>query len=224
MPNTADGSGAITVALVDDYDVVLIGVAHMFDRYRDRIVVAEIDANKAVNDEVDIVLYDSFAQPESDHHEIAVLVGNPRARRVVVYTWNFHPDLVEQARRQGVHGYLSKSLPAAELVDALEAIHAGEVVVSDPPQQSRPASQSDWPGRDKGLSDRESEVLALITQGKSNAEVASLTYLSINTVKSYIRSAYRKIDVPSRTQAVLWGIENGFKPDHRRIDHWRGGP
>jgi DNA-binding NarL/FixJ family response regulator len=76
----------ITVALVDDYDVVVMGVANMFDKYRDRVVVAELDANMGVKDDVDIVLYDSFAQPESDHEEIAVLVANPRARRVVVYT------------------------------------------------------------------------------------------------------------------------------------------
>ena len=63
----------ITVALVDDYDVVVMGVANMFDKYRDRIVVAELDANMSVEDTVDIVLYDSFAQPESDHEEIAVL-------------------------------------------------------------------------------------------------------------------------------------------------------
>ena len=64
----------------------------------------------------------------------------------------------------------------------------------------------------------------LITQGKSNAEVATLTYLSPNTVKSYIRSVYRKIAVTSRTQAVLWGVLHGFQPDHHRIDHWLGGP
>ena len=72
--------------------------------------------------------------------------------------------------------------------------------------------------------DAEAEVLALITQGKSNAEVAKLTCLSPNTVKSYIRSIYRKIDAGSRTQAVLWGVRNGFTPDHHRIDHWKGGP
>jgi DNA-binding NarL/FixJ family response regulator len=190
----------ITVALVDDYDVVVVGVANILGQYPDRVVIAEIDTNRSLSDEVDVVLYDSFAQPESDRDEIKVLVDNPRARRVVVYTWNFHPDLIDQAKKLGVHGYLSKSLPASELV------------------------ASDWPGRSKGLSDRESEVLALITQGKSNAEIAALCYLSINTVKSYVRSVYRKIDVESRTQAVLWGVEHGFKPDHRRIDHWRGGP
>ena len=61
------------------------------------------------------------------------------------------------------------------------------------------------------------------TQGKSNAEVAALTYLSPNTVKSYIRTIYRKIKVASRTQAVLWGVTHGFTPDHRRIEHWRDG-
>ncbi len=217
-------SAPISVALVDDYDVVLVGVAHMFDRYADRIVIAEIDANKPLVDQVDIVLYDSFAQPESDYAEIDVLIGNPSARRVVVYTWNFHPDLIRSARRQGVHGYLSKALPARDLVAALEAVHAGEVIVSDPPPRAPSTSGLNWPGRGEGLSDRESEILALITQGKSNADVAKLTYLSPNTVKSYIRTIYRKIDVSSRTQAVLWGVANGFSPDHSRIDHWRGGP
>jgi DNA-binding NarL/FixJ family response regulator len=214
----------ITVALVDDYDVVLMGVANMFDQYRDRVVVAEIDANTSLDDVVDIVLYDSFAQPESDHEEIATLVRNPRARRVVVYTWNFHADLIESARSQGAHGYLSKTLPARELVAALEAVHAGETVISDAPTRARAAIGLDWPGRGEGLSDRESEILALITQGKSNAEVATLTYLSPNTIKSYIRTIYRKIGVASRTQAVLWGVNHGFTPDHHRIDHWRGGP
>ena len=66
-----------------------------------------------------------------------MLVRNPRAHRVVVYTWNFHPDLIDSARRRGAHGYLSKTLPARELVEALEAVHAGEIVVSDAPQRAR---------------------------------------------------------------------------------------
>lgn len=215
---------AITIALVDDYDVVVKGVANMLDPYRDRIVIAELDANMPVEDAVDIVLYDSFAQPESDHEEIGHLVANPRSRRVVVYTWNFHPDLVESARQHGAHGYLSKTLPARELVSALEAVHSGDLVISDVAPRARSAPGLDWPGRGEGLSDREAEILALITQGKSNADVARLTYLSPNTVKSYIRTVYRKIGVESRTQAVLWGVKHGFTPDHHRIEHWRGGP
>jgi DNA-binding NarL/FixJ family response regulator len=214
----------ISVALVNDYDVVVMGVANILDRYRDQVVVAELDTNRPVSDVVDIVLYDSFAQPESDHDEISVLVSNPNARRVVVYTWNFEPDLVDSALRRGVSGYLSKALPARELVAALCAVHDGEIVVSEAPMRSRAINGLDWPGRSEGLSDRESEVLALITQGLSNADVARLTYLSTNTVKSYIRTIYRKIGVGSRTQAVLWGIRHGFAPDRHRIEHWRGGP
>lgn len=224
MPPLSPGSAPITVALVDDYDVVVKGVANMLDPYRDRVVVAELDSTMPVEDVVDIVLYDSFAQPESDHEEIGVLVANPRARRVVVYTWNFHSDLVESARRHGAHGYLSKTLPARELVAALEAVHSGEVVISAVAARARSAPGLDWPGRGEGLSDREAEILALITQGKSNADIARLTYLSPNTVKSYIRTVYRKLGVGSRTQAVLWGVKHGFTPDHHRIEHWRGGP
>jgi DNA-binding NarL/FixJ family response regulator len=215
----------ITVALVDDYDVVIKGVANMFDNYRDRVVIAELDATMGVKDPVDIALYDSFAQPETDDHEITTLINNPRAHRVVVYTWNFHPDLIASARQHGAHGYLSKTLPARDLVAALEAVHAGDMVISDPGgPRARSAPGLDWPGRTEGLSDRESEILALITQGKNNADVARLTYLSPNTVKSYIRSIYRKINAGSRTQAVLWGVAHGFTPDHHRIDHWKGGP
>jgi DNA-binding NarL/FixJ family response regulator len=208
---------------VDDYDVVVIGVANMLEPYRDRVVVAELDTNKPLEDDVDVALYDSFAQPESDHDEVKTLIDNPRARRVVIYTWNFHPELVSMARDLGVHGYLSKALTARELVAALESVHAGEIVVSGSVTKTRTTS-GDWPGRAEGLTEREAEILALITQGKNNAEVAALTYLSPNTVKSYIRGLYRKIDVDSRTQAVLWGVRNGFLPDHRRIEHWRGGP
>lgn len=216
--------GAITVALVDDYDVVVKGVASMLEPYRGRVVVAELDTNTSLSDPVDIALYDSFAQSETNGDDIEVLVDNPRARRVVVYTWNFHPHLIRRAHDQGVHGYLSKALPARDLVTALEAVHDGTIVVSDAPASTRAITGLDWPGRREGLTDREAEILALITQGKNNADIAALTYLSPNTVKSYIKTIYRKIDVASRTQAVLWGVGHGFTPDQNRIEHWRGGP
>lgn len=218
---TASASPPVTVALVDDYDVVLAGLAHMLSPYRDRIQIVELDANKPVSTDVDVALYDSFAQPESDHQEIATLVANPRAGRVVIYTWNFHPGLVDAAHALGVDGYLSKTLSASALATALEAVHAGQRVVSDPPTRGRPPSGLEWPGRSEGLTDREAEILALVTQGKSNAEVAELTYLSLNTVKSYIRTTYRKIGAASRTQAVLWGVHHGFTPDHQRLNQWR---
>ena len=123
----------LRVALVDDYDIVVIGLAHLFDPYADRVVIAELDTNQPLTDTVDIALYDSFAQPEADHDDVAVLVRNPCARHVVVYTWNFHPALIHSALATGAAGYLSKTLPANELVTALESVAAGEIVVSEPP-------------------------------------------------------------------------------------------
>jgi DNA-binding NarL/FixJ family response regulator len=211
----------ITVALVDDYDVVLIGLAHMLDHYEGRIAVVELDANEPISQDVDIVLYDSFAQAEADAAELRVLTDHPRAGRVAVYTWNFEPALIEQAMQKGASAYLSKALPARDLVAALEAVHQGETVISAAPGRAKPALGLDWPGRSEGLTGRQAEVLALITQGKSNAEIAALTFLSPNSVKAYIRAAYQKIGVTSRTQAVIWGMRNGFSPDHDRLAHWR---
>ncbi|MGI9157563.1 MAG: response regulator transcription factor, partial [Marmoricola sp.] len=107
-----------------------------------------------------------------------------------------------------------------ELVAALQKIHAGETVVSrvegsETPDAYRPG---EWPGREQGLSEREAEVIALIAQGLSNQEIADQAYLSINTVKSYIRSSYRKMGVTTRSRAVLWGIDHGFRPDHARFE------
>lgn len=79
----------------------------------------------------------------------------------------------------------------------------------------------DWPGCTEGLSGRESEILALITQGKSNAEIAAVVDLSLNSIKSCIRSAYRKIGVTTRVETVLWGVEHGLKPNYHRIDGGR---
>ena len=59
------------IALVNDYDIVVMGIAHILEQYRDRVVIAELDTNQAVSDMVDIVFYDCFAQPESDHDGIS---------------------------------------------------------------------------------------------------------------------------------------------------------
>lgn len=209
----------ITLALVDDYDIVVVGVAHMFDQYTDRVAVVELNAQTPLKDSVDIALYDSYAQSQG-MSDLDLLVASPKASRVVVYTWNFAPDLIETAVTKGAAGYLAKTLPAKDLVEAIEAIHRGERVVSPAPPRNRLSIGLDWPGRTEGLSERESEILALITQGKTNSEISGLVYLSINSIKTYIRSAYRKIGATTRVEAVLWGVEHGFKPDYHRIDSW----
>lgn len=212
----------IRIALVDDYDVVLAGVVNMLEPYRGRVEVAEIDANEPLLADVDIALYDSFAQPIAGDGRLATLVSGDHSPRVAVYTWNFHPELIDAALAEGAVGYLSKTLPAGDLVAALERIQTGQLVISPSPVRARMNLAQDWPGRREGLTGRQAEILALITQGKSNAEIAGSMFLSPNTIKSYIRDLYRKIGAVSRTQAVLWGVQHGFRPDHDRFTLWRG--
>jgi len=215
-------SDPIRLALVDDYEVVLMGVAHMFEQYRDRVVVVDMSTSgEKLEGPVDVVLFDTFAQPEADGNDVTVLVGSGRAAKVAVYTWSFDEQLIASALSQGARGYLSKTLTAAELVDAIERIHDGELVISAAPVRSRPTVGLDWPGRTEGLTERESEIIALVTQAKSNAEIAKITYLSLNTVKTYLRNAFRKIGVRSRTEAAVWGLGHGFGVDGHRIDTWR---
>ena len=202
----------ICIALVDDYQLVLLGVKHMFDSYRDRIMVAEISAGDPITTDVDIALWDTFGQAEADRNDFRDILANPHVGKLVVYSWQTDAPLVEAAFAKGASGYVSKAVTAAELVDALERVHAGERVVSPEAPRPRTGSAQDWPGRVEGLTERESEVVALITQGHSNADIAAMTFLSINSIKTHIRNAYRKMGVASRTQAVLWGIEHGFRP------------
>lgn len=213
----------IRLAIVDDYEVVVAGVAHMFAEYSDRVEVVDLAVNEPVTVDVDIALFDTFAQGEGNSPDIDALFANPLAHRVAIYTWVFDDDVIEAALAKGARGYLSKTLPAGALVDALEKIHAGDIVISPTPTETVVVGQ-DWPGRSEGLTARESEMMALITQGKTNAEIAAITYLSPNSVKTYIRAAYAKIGASSRTQAVLWGVRHGLHVDHRRVDDWQTRP
>jgi NarL family two-component system response regulator LiaR len=115
--------------------------------------------------------------------------------------------------KAGAAGYLSKGIEAEKLVEAIERVHAGETIKPSGGGTATPRPESEWPGKEHGLTAREAEIIALITQGLSNQEIAERSYLSINSVKTYIRTAYRKIGVERRAQAVLWGIKHGFEPD-----------
>lgn len=204
----------VSVALVNDYDVVLAGLAAMLASFRDRVRVVEIDVNEPVTAQVDIALLDSFGRLHT-RDAIDALVSDDRARRVVLYTWDFDPPTITDMLARGVDGYLSKTLSAEDLVDALESVHAGDTVISSPPRSgARARSPHTWPGRRAGLTDREAEMLAFITRGVSNADITAGTRLSPNTVKTYIRSLYRKLGVTNRTQAALWGVRHGFRSDY----------
>ena len=200
------------VALVNDYELVVVGVAALLEPFRDRVEVVEIDSNLPVLRDVDVILYDTFGQVQGRGVDVDSLVDGGEAK-VVIYSWNLHGRLVEESVEAGAAGYLSKGIEAEELVDAIERIHAGETLLPECGGTATPRPESEWPGKEHGLTAREAEIIALITQGLSNQEIAERSYLSINSVTTYIRTAYRKIGVERRAQAVLWGIKHGFEPD-----------
>ena len=209
----------VSIALVNDHELVVRGLQRMLESFEDRIRVVELDVNVDVAQRVDVALYDTFSVPQVAASDIDDIIGQQRVASVAVYSWNMHEELVREALSKGVRGYLSKSLHGPELVAAIERVAAGEEVVLPAADIGKEieAVGGDWPGRGHGLSARQAEIVSLITQGLSNNEIAERTYLSPNTVKSYIREAYRHMGVSSRTQAVLWGIEHGMVPARARV-------
>jgi len=205
------------IALVNDYEIVVEGLARVLEPFAERIEIVEINARERVDTVVDVALYDTFAQPKPDDEDVSRLVANPLNRHVAVFTWKMDDDLIEAALARGARGYFPKSLAAADLVDGLERVAAGESVVHGARARVRSGPAVDWPGRALGISDRESEILALITQGKSNADIALLAHLSPNTIKTHIRTLYSKIGAVNRVDAVLWGSDHGFRPDHQSV-------
>ncbi len=191
---------ALRLAIVDDYDLVVAGVAAMLSDQRHLIQVTALDPATVETAGVDVLLYDPFGSPRSSMDSLGRLVHRS-AVPVIVYTWEMHPAASEQALGLGAAGYLSKALGGDQIADAVRAAvrdggGAGRLAV-------RPAAAV-------GLSAREAEILTMIAAGLSNQEIAQRKHLSINSVKTYIRTAYRKIQVERRSQAVRWAIENGF--------------
>lgn len=202
-PATNSPERPIRVALSNDYELALLGLAAMLSRHPDKVQVVDISTNPQMQHEPDIILFDTFGRLPDEDGKLRRMVEENDAK-VIVYSWDDYPDDV--ARKAGAEGYLHKSLSAGELVNAIIALHGGE---SRPVMDDDDAGQT-WPGQHLGLSEREAEMLTFIVRGLSNEEIARRAYLSINTVKTYIRTAYRKIGVSNRAQAVAWGFRNGF--------------
>lgn len=195
----------VRLALSNDYEVVLRGLAAMLAVHSDRVQVVEITGATRMATDVDVILFDTFGRMPADDEKLTQIVAANDAA-VVVYSWHTYPEEAGLAR--GAAGYLHKGLSAEELVDAIVAIHEHRPVAARRPAEETMAA---WPGQEHGLSARESEVIAFLAQGMTNDEIAQRSYLSVNTVKTYLRTAYRKIGAQRRSQAVAWALNHGFR-------------
>src|SRR6478752_9456970 len=124
--------GPIRVAVVNDYEIVVAGVAAMLAPHRERISIVELDSSLPVISDVDVILYDTFAAVQGDGVDLDDLVRGGGAQ-VVIFSWNVDEELVRKALERGAAGYLSKGLDAEQVIAGIEAVHRGETVT--PPEE-----------------------------------------------------------------------------------------
>ena len=140
------------------------------------------------------------------------VIGLETGAPVVVFCSVMDGAQDDDATRAGAAGFLSKTANGATIVATLEAVVSDNTVPTvRTPERELPTTTSVRLGENDGLSDREAAVVSLIVAGLSNEEIADALYLSIDSVKTHIRSAYRQMGVASRTQAILWGVNRGFQ-------------
>jgi DNA-binding NarL/FixJ family response regulator len=159
--------------------------------------------------EPDVVLFDVIHLREGDSTDLERWLKET-ATTVIAIDRTLRPELGLQAREKGVEWGITLGITAEELVQLIEDAVAGTLEESQVAQEWDATTHL---GAEAGLSPRESEVLGLVVGGLSNQEIADACFLSINSVKTYIRSTYRKIGAASRAQAVAWGIQHGFPID-----------
>ena len=196
------------VAVVSPLDVVATGLSAMLGQYPDQVLVVELSTGFGVDDP-DVIIYDAIGLHEGDGADLEFFVKETTAS-VLVVSQDLRPDLASRALARGADGFFSLGVDDDELLAAVRSAVAA-VTDGDGGQGLADAEAVEHRlGQDVGLTPREVDVLTLITQGLSNQEIAEQSYLSINSVKTYIRSAYRRIGVTSRSQAVVWCLQHGF--------------
>ncbi|HSU02866.1 MAG TPA: response regulator transcription factor [Nocardioides sp.] len=188
---------------MDESELVVHGVRAMLEPHAAFVTVVP-HRSEGTAPLCDLTLYEPSA-----HRRTTGVRGVPQRfpTRMVAFGWDCSPEAVSTEMSRGAAGFVSKWLPARRLVWNLLQISEGRVIVdawSGQAEATRPAVEK-WP-----LTHRETEVLSMIASGLANREIAEQTNLSINSVKSYIRGAYAKIEVSSRSQAVLWAIQHGL--------------
>lgn len=212
----------LRVVLADDHQMVLEGLAAMLGHFADEVLVvatatSAAQARSLVAEHRPQVLVcdvrlgaesglDLTRQVRTDWPDVQVLL-------LTVYDDEHY---LYQALRAGASGYVLKRVGARELVDMLTRVAAGEVVV-DPAMAGRVALSAArmqagefWPGAHLGLTQREAEVLELVVAGLANRAVAQRLTVSEDTVKTHVRSLYRKLEVTDRAGAVRVALREGL--------------
>lgn len=213
---------ALRVVIIDDHQMVLDGLKAMLHPYAHdvRIVGESSDPNDALRivteAKPDAVLLDIRLRGSSGLDLCGDILAAHPTCKVVFLTVYDDEQYLYQALRVGAAGFLLKRIKGAELVDYLRRIRDGEVLI-DPALAGRVAlsaarlhSGEFWPGAHLGLTQRESEVLALLVAGLSNRAIAAKLVVSEETVKTHSRGIYRKLGASDRAGAVAAALREGL--------------
>ena len=209
----------IRVLLVDDEPLVRSGLRAILESEPDLAVVGEADDGAAAVSEArrthpDIVLMD-VRMPRVDGiaatRRLGQLDGGGPA--VIVVTTFENDEYVYGALHAGARGFLLKRSPADDFVNAIRTVHEGESLLF-PAALRRLVTSRRGHGGDglagANLTEREKDVLRLVAQGHSNAEIAAELFLGVETVKTHVRNMLAKLGARDRVQAVVKAYESGF--------------
>jgi DNA-binding NarL/FixJ family response regulator len=217
-------SDEIRVLLVDDDPLVRSGLKMMLVGANGIEVVGEVEDGNGVLAAVDVLHPDvvlmDIRMPELDGIAATRLLRQqPSAPAVLVLTTFDADELVMRALRAGAAGFLLKDTPPAEIVHAIELVHAGDgtlspavarrliaMVAGDPDADDRSVQAREWLAL---LSPREHEVALAVGRGLTNAEIASELYMSVATVKAHVSRLLTKLGVDNRVQVALLVQEAG---------------
>ncbi len=220
-PGAADGTGVIRVLLADDHPVVREGLRGMLAAESDIEVIGEAGSGAqavalAAALRPDVILMD-LRMPDGDGVKAtARLRGEvPEAQIMVLTTYDTDNDIL-RAVEAGATGYLLKDTPRADLVAAIRAAARGETVLAAA-VAGRLVTRIRGPQQD-ALSPRETDVLALVARGLTNAEIGRRLFISEATVKTHLVRACGKLGVSGRIAAVTKAMETGKLPAPGRPD------
>jgi DNA-binding NarL/FixJ family response regulator len=219
----APAGGLIRIILVDDQELVRAGFRMVLDAQPDMQVVGEAaDGNAAIDLarrlHADVMVMDA-RMPRLDGVEATrqIRLAGDLPRVLMLTTFDLD-EYAFAALKAGASGFLLKDVPPEELLFAIRAVYSGESVVA--PSTTRrlinqfaallPGGEQTAPDELADLTDREREVLTLVAQGLSNAEIAQQLFVSEATVKTHVGRVLAKLGLRDRVQAVVYAYEHGL--------------
>ena len=209
------------ILVVDDHEVVRLGLKSLIERHPQFEVVGEAGNAKEALELVerylpDVVLMDIRLPGTSGIEACEEITKKFPDIRVIMLTSYAEDDMLFSAIRAGASGYVLKQIGAEELLHAIEAVGRGEALL-DPAvtqrvfQEVRRAVKEEESMAFSTLSQQEKHVLILVSEGRTNREIAKSLFLGEGTVRNYVSSILSKLGVSNRAEAAAYAVEHSLK-------------